>query len=274
MPRLLPADLIKQIAINYLLQFYEQDNRFVQEWEEVKRPFASVIEQMGRVSILIDVEHLLSRNPPHDLIVWVSDLQKLRKYLQGILGTPDLSELEKSYDSLRDQLAPYILKLNNLADNWNLRASWAGDELIRRDIQRVMQDALNAAGAAALLELSDQQIQRLFNQGEGRLPPDSWPINIVSLYLAGGRRGFIDKFNKRLIEFEQELKASGAKEPPSALRTHAEWWFDHYVHNMKFSDIADRTIGPNNEAGRYPENIRKAVLKFSALADIEPIERA
>lgn len=274
MPKLLPADWIRLVAINYLLRFYERENKFVQEWQEVRHPFVPLIEQMGRLSSLIDIEHLLLRNPPRDLIAWISDLQKLRKYIQGILGTQDLSELEKRCRSLQDQLAPYVLRLNDLAGNWNLRASWAAEELLRRDVQRVEDDTINAAGAARLLELSDQQIQRLPTPGEGgRLLSDSWPINILSLYLAGGRRGLIDKFNERLIEFEGELKASGAKEPPSSLRTHAEWWFDHYVHNMGFPDIANKIAETDSEGGPHPQNIKKAVLNFSELADMEPTER-
>jgi len=274
MPRLLPIDWIKRAAIYYLLQLYEREDGFVQEWEKVKQSFAPLIEQMGKVSTLIEAEDLLTKSPPSNLIAWISDLQKLRNYLRNLLGTTDLYELRESCANLRDELTPYILILNTLAYNWNLRASWAGDELLRRDVQRIQEDVLNAAGAVALFELTDQQIQSLLGRSEGQLPSGTQPFNILLLYLAGGRRGFIGKLNERLIDFEKRLKASGAKEPPSALRSHAEWWFDHYVHNMSFSDIANGTIGPKNEAGRYPENVRKAILGFSELINIEPEERS
>jgi hypothetical protein len=274
MPRLLPVDWIKLVAINYLLQLYERESQFVQELEKVKQPFAPIVERLARASVLNDVERLVTWNPPRDLMAWISDRQKLRKYIQALEGVPDLSQLQESYQSLLGQLAPCVLRLGALADNWNLRAPWAGDELMWRYIRRIQQDILDAAEAASLFELSDQQIQRLVETDEGRLPSDDLPINVLSLYLAGGRRDFTNKLNRRLKEFEQKLKASGAREPPSALRIHAEWWFDHYVYGMKFPDIANGTIGPNNEAGRYPQNIRNAVLKFSALLGIEPVERA
>jgi len=272
MPKLLPTDWIGLVAINYLLRLYERENNFVQEWQEVRHPFAPLIEQMGRSRSLIDIEHLLLRNPPRDLIAWTSDLQKLRKYIQGILGTQDWSELEKRCRRLQEQLAPYVIQLNDLAGNWNLRASWAAEELLNRDVQRVEEDAINTAGAARLLDLSDWQIQRLSNQGGGGLS-DSWPINILSLYLAGGRLGLTKKLNDRLKQFERELKAAGAKEPPSALRAHTEWWFDHYVHHMEFPDIARKLALDDADGGPNPNNIRNAVFKLSEFIDIKPIER-
>jgi hypothetical protein len=71
---------------------------------------------------------------------------------------------------------------------------------------------------------------------------------------------------------ERHFKAAGAKEPPSALRTHANWWFDHYVHNMKFSDIANRIAEIKSDGGPHTQNIRNAIIKFSEITGIEPIE--
>jgi hypothetical protein len=273
MPRLLPPEWIKLIARNYLLQLYEKEPGFVHEWNDEKRPFAPVIEHMGKASALIDAEELSTLLAPSDLFASISSLNKLRDYLLSIPGDTDLCELRNSYVSMQDRLAPYILKLNDLAYRWSLRASWTGDELMWRDVQKVKENIFDAAGVSALHKLSALQIQRLFDQEEGILPSDIWPINVFSLYLAGGRRGFVKQFNKRLIEFEKTIKASSVKEPPSALRQHAGWWFDHYVYKMKFSDIADRIACTNREGGPHPENIRKAILTFSELADIKPFER-
>lgn len=278
MPRLLAADWVRIIAINYLLQLYEREIGFVQEWEKAKKPFTPLIEQLGKVSTLIEVEHLLMKSPPDDLIGWISDLQKLRNYLQDLPSGTEYAqnslETPTSYNDLLERLTPYVSSLNKLAYDWNLRAPWAGDQLMRRDIQKVQQETLDAAGATLFNKLSDRQIQMLVKQEKASLPIDTWPINILSLYLSGGRRGHIDKLNKRLIKFEEELKTLGVKEIPGSLRRHAEWWFDHYVNNKSFDDIADGTIGPNNVAGIYPENIRKAVLKLSKFIGIQPIEKS
>jgi hypothetical protein len=273
MPRLLPPEWIKLITRNYLLQLYEKEPRFVQEWNDVKCPFVSLIEQIARAGILNDAERLLARNPPMDLTAWVSDQQKLRKYLQRLQGISDLSQLQESYDSLFGQLAPYVLRLRTLADNWNLRAPWAGGELMWRHIHKIQQDILNVAGVASLFELSDQQIQRFVNTEKGLLPSDNLPINVLLLYLAGGRLGLTNKLNNRLKEFEQKLKAAGAKEPPSARRTHAEWWFDHYVYGKEFPEISNKLALNDDEGGPEPKNIEKAVFKFSEFLNIKPIER-
>ncbi len=275
MPRLLPPDWIKKVAVDHLLQLYEKDNKFVQELEEARRPFVPLIEQYVHANCLTEVEHILSICPPDDLTALAADLQKLRNHYQSIPGNPDLSELQKSYDRLREQLKPYVAVLQKLAYKWNLRAPWAADELIQRDIQRVYETTFNAAGVTVLNKLSNQQIHRLLKEDEGSLHSDTWQanMNIVTFCLAAGRTGYIKELNERLEQFEGKLKAAGAKEPPSALRKHAGWWFDHYVRNVKFSDIADGIAQVDSKGGHQTENIRKAVLKFSELLSIEPTER-
>ncbi len=269
MPRLLTGGWIKLVAINYLLYLYEKETKFVQEWDDIKRPFAPIIEQVARAGIINDIERLLARNPPRNFMTWVSDFQKLRDYVQSRQGVSDLSQLQESYDRLLDQLAPYILELNELAHNWKLRATWAGDELMWRDIHKKQQNILDVAGVTALFELSDNQIQTLLKWEKGSFPSDTWPINMLSLYLAGGRQGLINKLNKRLVEYEKDLKSSGAKELPSALFRHAEWWFQHHVYKLSFPAISRKVQEVTLEVGPYPENIQKEVSKFSKLLDIQ-----
>ena len=141
MPRLLPPDLIKKIAINHLLELYEKENGFVQEWEKIRHPFVPLIEQYVKASCLIEVEHILSKSPPSDLIAWISDMHKLKKHLQGlpcsINDAEDLSEIQR--EGFQEQIRPYIHELKNLAYKWNLRACWAGNELMARDIYKAQQ---------------------------------------------------------------------------------------------------------------------------------------
>lgn len=162
MPRLLPVDWIKVVAINCLLQLYERNADFMQEWENVKEPFIPIIEQFGKVSTLVEVENLLMKSPPDDLIGWVSDLQKLRNYLRSLPNnteyTQNSPEPRNSYDSLQKRLTPYVSVLNSLAYDWNLHARWAGEELMWRDVGRVQQETINAAGITMLDKFSDRQI--------------------------------------------------------------------------------------------------------------------
>lgn len=273
MPRLLPPEWIKLIARNCLLRLYENDPGFMQEWNDVKRPFTPILEQAASANLINEIEGLLIRNPPEDLITWVSDLQKLRNYVQALQSVSDLSHLRESYDSLLEQLAPYIQRLNELAYKWNLRATWAGNELMWQSIHKIQQDILEAAEVESFLDLLGLQIQNNINTGEGKLPSDVLPINILSIYLTGGRRGFTTKLNKTLKEFEQDLRVAGAIEPPSALQRHAGWWFDHHVYHVEFPEIANKIANIKSSGGPHPENIRKEVIKFSELIDIDPIER-
>jgi len=278
MPRLLPADWIRIVAINRLLQLYEEEASFLQEWKDAKEPFIPLIEQFSKVSTIIEVEHLLTHSPPSDFIGWISDLQKLRNYLRdlysGMEQAQNSSEMHASYDNLLEKLTPYISSLNELAYKWNLRAPWAGEELMWRDIQRIQQEIFDAAGITTLNKFSDRQIQKLLSDNSLRsayIEP-LYP-GILSLYFSGGRVGYLNKLNDRLNEFEKELQASGAKEPPSALSKHAKWWFDHYVYNIKFPNIANKIAQIDKKGGPQVENIKKAVVKFSELLGINPIER-
>jgi len=108
---------------------------------------------------------------------------------------------------------------------------------------------------------------------EPRFSSDVFNLSATSLLFTKGRQALLAQINKRLASFELILKEAGAKEPPSALGKHAKWWFEHYVHNRKFIDIANEIANYNSHGGPHEENIRKAVIKFSQLISIEPVER-
>lgn len=276
MPRLLPDDWIVFVAINSLLHLYEQETDFLLEWKEVRKPYIPRIEQFARLSTISDVEYVLAHSPPDDLIVWISDLKKLRNYLQSLQldmeQIQNSSTISSSYDDLLEQLNPYLSSLKRLAFKWNLRASWAGEELMWRDIHRIQQGILDAAGVDILNEFSERQIQKLA-PGSSLLSAYIEPIypSLLSLFLSGGRIGYLTKLNERLKEFERELKDSGLKEPPSALDKHAEWWFEYYVHDRSYYEIAK--IYSNTKGNPEGAYIRKQIGKFSRLIDIKPIKR-
>lgn len=276
MPRLLSDDWIVFIAINSLLDLYEQESKFMLEWKEVKKPYIPLINQFGRVSTITDVEFILTHCPPDDLIDWISDLQKLRNYLLGIQSdtkqTQSPLKMSPSYDDLLEQLNLYVSRLEKLAFDWNLRAPWAGEVLMWRDVHRIQQEILDAAGTNILNKFSDRQIQKLLtenNSSSAHIEP-IYP-SLLSLYLSGGRVGYLSKLNDRLEEFEKELKASGFKEPPSAMHKHIEWWFEYYVHDKSYYDIAKQYAdSKGNPEGAY---VRKQIGNFSRLIDIKPVKR-
>lgn len=277
MPRMLPINLIKVIAINYLLELYEQEKRFIQEWETARQPFTHIIEQMGLINSLSDVDDMLAKNPPHDLITMFRERQNLINYLCNVPNNPidinDSSQSRTEYHRLQKYLAPYFLKLGNLAGIWNLRAPWAAEELLQRDLLRAEQNIFNAAGVEMFDNLSSRQIQNMFGPEGRTLSSYNYPINCLALYRAGGRLGLVNEFSKDLVEFEKQLKASNSREIPSSLKKHAEWWFDYYIHGIDFHDISFNIVTNNEKRTTSPENIRLAVVKYSKLININPEER-
>jgi len=271
MPRLLPPEWIKQIAINGLLQLYEKESRFVVEWDQLKQPYASLVTQLTKVQILLDVNHVLTKKPPHDFVAWATDLHRLRNYLQNVPPHAEFSadEFEKRNAQICEELKPYILGLTKLAYKWNLRAPWAAEELLQRDVSRLEQQIYTASGVTLIDKLSDERIQALLG-GNFPLPSERWAVNVVSLYRAKGRTGLMAKLGTELARFEQKAKDAGAKEIPSALDKHTKWWFQHYVHHLTYDKISDQIDQFTSKVGPNAENIQRAVVKLSQLLDIKP----
>jgi len=67
MPRLLPAQWIKEVAINCLLELYEQDSNFVRQWEQLKRRYDSLLTQLTKVHIFALVSEMVT-TIPHDFV--------------------------------------------------------------------------------------------------------------------------------------------------------------------------------------------------------------
>ena len=275
MPRLLPPEWIKQIAINGLLQLYEKESRFVVEWDQLKQPYASLVTQLTKVQILLDVNRVLSRKPPHDdFVAWVTDLQRLRNYLQNIPPHAEYSpdEFEKRNVQICEELNPYILGLTKLAYKWNLRAPWAAEALLQRDVSRLEQQIYTTSGVTLIDKPTDEQIQALLGDNFSSLPSERWAVNVVSLYRAKGRPGLMAKLGTGLARFEQKAKDAGAKEIPSALDKHTKWWFQHYVLHLTYPQISELIAQATSRVGPYPENVQKAVIKLSQLLEIELAE--
>jgi len=185
----------------------------------------------------------------------------------------DRVQLDKMEVRIRKKLAPYVSDLTNLASDWNIRAPWAAEELLYHDICKALEEIFEAAGVVSINNLSDEQIGACLRHVEPHLASERFTLGAASLFLTHGRQELLVQINEQLAGFEQRLKTAGAKEPPSALRKHAKWWFDHYVHNMSFRDIANNIAKIDPQGGPQPENIRNAVKKFSELIGIEPIAR-
>jgi len=69
-------------------------------------------------------------------------------------------------------------------------------------------------------------------------------------------------------EYFYMLKKNGLKERPSKLEKHAYWWFQHYVKEKDWKAIANEEALINRRGGPNPDNIQKAVKKFSKIIGI------
>lgn len=126
--------------------------------------------------------------------------------------------------------------------------------------------------ATLIDKLSDEQIQALLDDNAPSLPSERLLVNVVSLYRAKGRTGLMAKFDTELARFEQTAKVAGAKEIPSGLDKHTEWWFQHYVLHLRYPQISKLIAQATSGVGPYPENVQKAVTRLSQLLEIEPAE--
>jgi len=273
MPRLLPPEWIKQIAIKRLLKLYENDGMFVAEWDRLKQPYASLIMELTQVQIFIEVSYLV-RTYPHDFLSWVQDVQRLKDYFRA----PRLptqyypNELEEWNSQIREKLKPYLSELTELAHKWNIRAPWAAEALLHKDISVLEQQIYAGSGVTQINKLSPEQVQSMLNREEQSLPSERFLANVVSIYQVDGRTGFLAKLGTQLARLEQKSKKAGMKEIPSALDQHIEWWFLHYVKHLTYDEISDTILHATSKTAPDPENIRKAVTRLSHLLDVQPIK--
>lgn len=77
------------------------------------------------------------------------------------------------------------------------------------------------------------------------------------------------QIGRRLAIYEDELKEMGLRERPSALEKHAWWWFQRYVRNKTYDEIAQmEAYTPAGSLISYRRNVGTAVRRFSRLAGI------
>jgi hypothetical protein len=274
MPRLLPPEWIKQIAITRLLKLYENDSMFVAELAQLKQPYASLITELTQVQIFIDLIYLLTRHPPRDFVGWVQDLQRLKNYFRSPYLPTQYSpkELEERNSQIRDKLAPYMAELARLAHKWNIRAPWAAEALLQKDISVLEEQVYADSGVTLLNKLSDEQVQTILGHENPSFPSERFVANVLSIYQADGRTRFLAKLSTQLARLEEKAKKMGIKEIPSALDQHIEWWFLHYVKGLTYDEISAEILQSTSATAPDPKNIRNAVTRLSRSLDITPVK--
>lgn len=269
MPRLISPDMLRQIAIFYLLELYKQETGFLTEWKRLRQSFSSPLTRLAKVWALSWFSETVGSRL-YNLFEAERDYQRLENYLEGfpppLTNTRDRHELAAAYEQILRRLEPYTRALTDLAYRWNLGAPWAADELLSEDVDDIAEEIFKAAGVAI-------PVEDIPSCAEFLLPFLS-PLRVEVpwwSFVTQGRQRIVAAISKKLAIYELMLKAKGAQEFPSSLEAHARWWFQRHVHRKTYDEIAQlEAYTPGGTLVSYAKNVGAAVRKFSKLIDINP----
>lgn len=245
MPRLNYPKITKGDAIAALLKQYSKEPQFMKEWAAIREPYVHILARFAEDTLMFFKQgNITPAEYYQDLINYYKNEGKEDPFPADKFGY--LSELQ-----------PYFDNLGELANKWKLKAPWAITTLFTSDL-------INLLKHSSLPNEIDIPIEdlELIYPWETPLPPLKLKVSAWAIIL-GGRQDVQNEINKKLWEYESEIKAKGIHEYPSALEKHAKWWFEHYVHNKTYPELEQK----------YPqvsrESIKRVVWKFSKLLNIK-----
>lgn len=252
------------------MELYEGEAQFVAEWRRLRAPYLSPLTELASVFALYKIYRSRTILPftwenVHRSCLVEEHLIQRSSFLRG--SPPPLDELEERYEQLRENLVPYASQLTSLAYQWNLRASWAGDELLDEDVESIISQLFKEAGVPEF----DDLIAEGFIKGLWEFMPSSsskgvYPLTVrigAGDFMLQGRQETVVRLRKMLAEHEKELREAGFGDFPSALRRHARWWFEHYVKRKTYAELEMQFP----QAGQ--ETIKRKVWEFSRLVGIK-----
>ena len=100
------------------------------------------------------------------------------------------------------------------------------------------------------------------------VPPLEIKISAWAIILFG-RQVVQAEVKEKLQAYEDKIKGKGLHEYPSGLKKAAYWWFQYNIKGKRWVDLANEEAQDDPEGGPHPENIRKAVSRFSKLIGIQ-----
>ncbi len=248
MPRLSYPQATKGNAIYALLKLYRNDPDFIKGLEEIRKPYMVLLDRFSIDVLAFFIAEDTPSNLPKALFEY-----GIGKSEDNPLPPEQFYQLFPYFD----QFQPYFDGLNNFAYEWKLRARWAVHMLFILDIF----DCWKAKGMPSEFDIPLEKLDSLF-VWEAPAPPLTITVSAWAVVVFG--RGVVLKeLASRLIQYENEIKAAGLKEYPSALNKHAQWWFEHYVKEKSYAQL-EKTFP---EAGQ--ESIKRKVWEFSKLVGIK-----
>ncbi|MCD6230325.1 MAG: hypothetical protein J7J88_00335 [Dehalococcoidia bacterium] len=262
MPKLSHPKITKGQAIAYLLRLYRNEPAFMEELKQLREPYLEMVKELTKAWIIFGVRCAEVLTP--------NEFQEFRMdYLEGNEQFAKLpSEFVDYINQIRQKESkaqPYAGKLAELALRWKLKAPWAVPVLILFD----MADILGELGLPEEIDIPIELFDFLYPFQPVLRPLE---IKVSSLaFVFYDKREIMSQISKKLDDYETNLKKEGLKERPSAVKNHARWWFEHYVHRKKFDEIAQmECYAPGGSLISYAKNVATAVRRFSRLIDISP----
>lgn len=253
MPKLSYPKITKGDAITALLKIYRKEPDFMKELDEIRRPYAAILSKFAKDAFAFFNNGTMS---PAEYYQAVIDFNK---------GESQKDPFPAEKFGYLSQLQTYLDGLSRLADKWKLRAPWAVIALSLFDLI----DLLKAQGLPDEIDIPLENLESIYPWA----PPFS-PLEIkipAWAVILSGRQAVQAEVNRKLQEYESEIKDKGLGEYPSALNIHARWWFKHYIHHKTYDEIAqDEAYTPGGSLISYAKNVRTAVTKFSRLIGADP----
>lgn len=263
MPKLRHPELTKGKAVSYLLDLYRNEPKFVRELDEIRRPYFPLLFGLADATLHFWAE--CKKVLPSE------DYWALVEFYQGKSQQPpsldaELKEQRRLMEKLWDQLQPYAITLRELTFKWKLSAPWAVQTIIYYDVF----DLMTIRGLPMEIDVPINSLGHLYYIWPAPLPDLVITISPWAFFLSG-KEQIQREIAEKLSQYEGQIKTAGFHEFPSALRTHAKWWFEHYIHRKTYDEIAQMEVyTPGGSPIVYGRNVGEAVRKFSNFIGIKP----
>ena len=252
MPRLNYPRITKGDAIAALLKRYSKELQFMKEWAAIRKPYVNILARFAKDALkFFEHGNITPAEYHQDLIDYYKKEDKKDPFPADKFGY--LSELQ-----------PYFENLNKLANKWKLKASWSVSTLFMLDLINL----LKHNGLPDEIDIPIKDLGLIY-PWEAPLPPLEIKVPAWAIILRG-RQDVQTEINKKLQEYESQIKAKGLHEYPSALDKHARWWFEHHVNHKTYDEIAQLEIHtPGGSLISYARSVGAAVRNFARLIGIK-----
>jgi len=262
MPKISHPKITKGQAIAYLLRLYRNEPAFMKELKQLRQPYLEMVKELAKAWIIFGAKCREVLTPDEfqefsmDYLEGNEQFAKLPPEFVGYINQIRQKE---------NKVQPYADKLAELAPRWKLKAPWAVPMLILFD----MADILREWGMPEEIDVPIELFDFLYPFQPVLRPLE---IKVSSLaFVFYDKREIMSQISKKIDDYEANLKKEGLKERPSAIKNHAGWWFEHYIHRKKFDEIAQmECYTPGGSLISYARNVGTAVRRFSRLIGISP----